>query len=157
MPLEIERKFLVTGDPPVDGAETRLIEQGYLPTGEGGTEVRIRRNDDQCRLTVKHGSGLVRTEVDLTMSPADFDALWPLTEGARVTKVRHKVLDGGVEIEVDVFQGGLRGLCVAEVEFADRDQAGRYTPPAWFGREVTGLPEFGNRSLARNGRPGGDR
>jgi CYTH domain-containing protein len=59
-----------------------------------------------------------------------------------------------VTIELDVFRGGLSGLCVAEVEFPSEEEAAAFSPPDWFGREVTDDERFKNKSLARHGRPG---
>ncbi len=42
---------------------------------------------------------------------------------------------------------------VAEVEFDDEDAARAFTPPPWFGREVTGERGYANRSLSVHGLP----
>jgi CYTH domain-containing protein len=61
--------------------------------------------------------------------------------------VRHR----GHVYEVDVFEGALAGLIVAELEteaeVADADL------PGWLGREVTGEAPFYNSSLAMHGLP----
>jgi CYTH domain-containing protein len=59
----------------------------------------------------------------------------------------------GAQAEVDEYGGDLAGLVVAEVEFHDEHAAQAFTPPAWFGRELTGEVEYANRSLACNGLP----
>jgi adenylate cyclase len=35
-----------------------------------------------------------------------------------------------------------------EVEFDSEAAAGAFTPPAWFGPEITGHPRYSNRLLA---------
>ena len=65
------------------------IEQGYLTIGSDGAETRVRRRGERCTLTVKSGSGLVRSEHEVELTAEQFEALWPATEGARVEKVRH--------------------------------------------------------------------
>ena len=55
--------------------------------------------------------------------------------------------------DVDVYAGALAGLCTAEVEFDSEDEAGAFTPPTWFGREVTGERAWSNAALARDGLP----
>jgi len=153
--LEIERKWLVA-DPPADALAVAgdQIRQGYLAIAGDGTEVRLRRRGERCFLTVKSAGGLVRGEREVEISPEQFDALWPATDGRRLEKLR-RVLDGGggARIELDVYAGALSGLVVAEVEFADPDAAARFDSPGWFGREVTGEPAYKNQRLAVDGLP----
>jgi CYTH domain-containing protein len=149
---EIERKFLVPTAPDQLGAGSR-IEQGYLAV-DGDVEVRVRRGESGDRLTVKAGSGLVRTEIDLPLDAGAAEALWPHSAGRQIRKVRHEVaVDGGWTAEVDVYDGDLRGLCVAEVEFPTTEDAAAFTPPSWFGEELTGRPGWSNADLASHGRP----
>lgn len=133
------------------------ISQGYLlPEGiPGGVEIRVRRKGEDHRfVTIKHGQGLRRTEVELPLSAEDFEALWPLTEGRRIEKVRYRLPTGGVEtIELDVYHGALAGLFTAEVEFESEEASRVYESPAYFGREVTDEPAYRNASLARHGLP----
>ena len=151
--MEIERKFLV---PKLPGDLARhpahKIEQGYLALTPEGVEVRVRRKGGKCFLTVKHGPGLSRIEVELPLEAKDFDALWPLTEGKRLFKTRHEIpWHDGRTIELDVYADRLEGLWVAEVEFDDEASAQAFEPPKFFGREITGDPEYRNEKLAREG------
>jgi CYTH domain-containing protein len=50
-------------------------------------------------------------------------------------------------IELDVFDGKLAGLIVAEVEFPNIEEANAFVPPDWFGQEVTGRKEYANANL----------
>jgi len=153
--LEVERKWLAP-EAPDDAlaAPSRRIEQGYLTVGEGGAETRVRRRGERCTLTVKSGIGLVRHEAEIELSEAQFTALWPATEGARVEKVRHTLrTEEGHLIELDVYDGALSGLIVAEVEFDDPWGAESFVAPYWFGREVTADPDYKNQRLALRGRP----
>jgi CYTH domain-containing protein len=158
--VEIERKFLVERPPGDLGDWTgERLEQGYVAiTGEA--EVRIRRRGDgdgaRATLTVKSAPALTRVEEELALEPAAFERLWPLTAGRRVVKTRHTQRTGpGVLLELDVYEGDLRGLLTLEVEFAGEDAARAWTPPPWVAREVTGDPAFANQALAVHGRPDG--
>lgn len=150
--VEIERKFLLralltetTGAPVVE------IEQGYLP----GTRLaeRLRRTMDasgeRWYRTVKLGAGLVRTEIEEETTREVFAAMWPLTEGRRVRKLRYRIADGALTWEIDEFLD--RRLVLAEVELDRADSTAE--PPAWLAphveREVTAEEEFSNRNLAR--------
>jgi len=161
--LEIERVWRLTGTPAVPSrAEIWRIEQGYLP--EHGihdpefSEGRLRRvehPDGRVTLlhTVKRGTGVVRQETERQITPTDFDRLWPLTQGRRVRKVRHRVPEGALTWEVDEFLDW--PLVMAEVELPD--EAAEARPPAWLrsvmGREVTDDPRYRNSSLAFKGVP----
>jgi CYTH domain-containing protein len=150
---EIERKFLVEDLPSdLEWLDERALRQGYVAL-DGDTEVRVRDDAGSWRLTVKHGGGLRRVEEDIAVEARCGESLWRLTEGRRVEKRRRRMPYGGVVLEVDVFEGDLRGLVVAEVEFGDEEAARGFVPPGWFGREVTEDGAYKNRALAVDGRP----
>jgi CYTH domain-containing protein len=129
------------------------LRQGYLAI-DGSVTVRVRIAPTAAWLTIKAGDdALRRTEVELEIEPGEAEDLWPHTAGRRIEKVRHRVAVDGGTAEVDVFGGDLDGLCLVEVEFASEDDAAAFSAPDWFGREVTGQPEWSNASLARDGRP----
>jgi adenylate cyclase len=153
--VEIERKLLVDAAPPDLGDwDAARLEQGYLAITDDA-EVRVRREDGgDAVLTVKSAPGLSRVEEELALPDGAFERLWPLTEGRRLVKVRHRrEAAPGVVMELDVYEGDLSGLMTLEVEFADEDAARAWTPPAWAGREVTGDKAYANQSLAVHGRP----
>jgi CYTH domain-containing protein/CHAD domain-containing protein len=149
---EIERKFLVAEMPRAESGEV-TIEQGYLALDERG-EVRLRRIGGELLLTAKRGHGEVREEVEVPVEPSAFEALWPLTAGRRVRKVRHYVpLGEGLRAEIDVYDGALDGLRTAEIEFDSTAAAGRFTLPPWLGEELTGDGRYANQTLATEGLP----
>ena len=153
---EIERKFLIERDPPLDGASAQRIEQGYVAIDADGTEVRVRRRaGDRLTLTIKSGDeGSTRAEIELALDEQQFAALWPLTAGRRICKDRFLVeLTGGLTAEVDVYTAALDGLRVVEVEFDSPSASGRFQAPDWFGRELTDDVRYRNRRLALDGRP----
>lgn len=149
---EVERKFLVRGLPPVSPAGER-VEQGYLSTAADELEVRVRRKGRARVLTLKGRGDLSRIEIEKDVTEAEFAELWPLTEHARVEKTRYTLPHDGHVIELDVYDGALRGLVVAEVEFASADDAAAFRPPSWFGDEVTRDGRYKNRRLALDGLP----
>jgi adenylate cyclase len=154
--IEIERKFLVH-EPPgdLDRHPSTAIEQGYLAIADDGTEVRIRRRDASATLTVKSGGGRSRVEEELEIDAQRFERLWPLTEGRRIEKRRYEIPAGdGLTVELDVYDGALGGLVVAEVEFDSEDAAERFSGPDWLGPEVTDDERYKNRRLACEGAPG---
>jgi adenylate cyclase len=153
--LELERKFLLAEAPDdIERYPADRIFQGYLAIGEDGSEVRVRRRRENTTLTVKQGGGLVRREEEVEITRAQFDRLWPLTEGRRVEKTRYLIgLPNRLVIELDTYDGPLAGLMTAEVEFTSAAAAHRFVPPEWFGREVTNDEAYKNRQLATTGLP----
>lgn len=153
--VEIERKLLLTG--PVDFSpvaarrETLEIRQGWLP-GERLRE-RLRRSDGPSGVryerTVKLGAGIERIEIEEPTTAAVFATLWPLTEGCRIHKRRHRIPDGELVWEIDEFLD--RPLWLAEVELASADQ--EVSLPDWLApfveRDVTDDPRYVNLKLAR--------
>jgi adenylate cyclase len=151
---EIERKFLLDEAPALtEGSDSVQIDQGYLAIDEL-TEVRVRRADQEISLTVKGGHGEIRDEVEIPLEEEQFAALWPLTEGRRIRKSRRLIpLDGGLKVELDVFEEDLDGLLLAEIEFANETQSNGFEPPDWLGEEITGDERYAGQSLAVNGVP----
>jgi CYTH domain-containing protein len=82
--------------------------------------------------------------------------LWPLAEQMRIEKRRHLVPVDGLTAEVDVYEGPLAGLVLAEIEFRSQAESRHFQAPAWLGEEVTGEDRYSNRRLAEAGLDGGD-
>ena len=146
---EIERKFLVKWLPDdLKRSRSFVIEQGYLATESAGRQVRLRKRGRTVSLTFKARRGSHREEREIKLSPKQFAALWPGTAGRRLRKVRYEIPWDNVLIELDIYRGRHAGLVVAEVEFPDRASCRGFSPPWWFGREVTGEKRYSNVRLA---------
>lgn len=154
---EVERKFLVSKIPELAGLKNEEILQGYIRTASDCAEVRVRRKGDKYFQTIKSDGGLTRSEIELEISKEQFDLLWTTTKGRRLKKTRYEIPYEGFTIEMDVYSGKLNGLVVAEVEFVSEVESTLFTPPPWFGQEVTNDRAFRNKTLARRGRPSGDK
>jgi CYTH domain-containing protein len=152
---EIELKFLVAEATHValDEEAADYVEQGYLVIGADGSEARVRRRAGTTTLTVKAGRGLIRREHEVELDAGQFAALWPATEGRRIVKMRYKVDLKDAVAELDVYGGRHSGLQTVEVEFRNTADAEAFSPPAWFGRNVTNDDRYRNRSLAIHGLP----
>ena len=149
----IERQFLLTSLPGTMKGGTQIL-QGYLAQDEH-VEVRIRQYGENHVLTIKEGRGLKRREIEIEISPQQFQALWPSTEGRRLEKVRSLVKHGALLVEVDRYYGDLEPLLIAEVKFSSVEESERFEKPDYFGDEVTDEDAYKNFSLANNGLPGG--
>ncbi|WP_377188458.1 CYTH domain-containing protein [Ruegeria meonggei] len=154
MSTEIERKFLVADLPDLGPTDKALVRQGYLTAPDDLTELRLRQKNDRYYLTLKGGGTMVRVEREAEISAEQFETFWPETEGRRVEKERYtgELPDGRV-FELDVFVGDLAPLRLVEVEFQSEPEAQAYTPPKWFGTDVTADKRYKNKTMAIDGLP----
>lgn len=153
VPLEIERKFLLSAAPPrMDKSSGTRIRQGYL-CNTGQKSVRLRDKGGCFYLTCKAGIGIVRQEAETKITAAQFESLWPMTQGARLVKTRYLHPVGEWTAEIDLFEDSLAPLMLVEVEFTNQQAAEAFTPPAYFGRDVTQDARYLNASLCVNGLP----
>ena len=150
---EIERKWLVHDLPELEELHRDQIVQGYLAISSDGVEVRIRRKGDKCFETVKTQGGLTRDEIEVKISQDQFRILWPATKWRRLEKTRYVLQWNGYQLELDVYRGALVGLVIAELEFTSVQESKQFSPPPWFGEEVTEDQRYKNRSLALHGAP----
>jgi len=144
MPVEIERKFLVTGSGWRDGQVTRIC-QGYLNRAKERT-VRVRILGGKGFLTIKGiNSGAARAEYEYEIPISHAEELLKICDGPVLEKNRYVVGYNGVIWEVDEFLGENEGLIVAEVELKSEDQS--FDRPDWVGQEVTDEPRYFNSNL----------
>lgn len=149
---EIERKFLVPQRPEDLLQESaKTLQQGYIATGS--EEVRLRFDGKKATLTCKQGGGLKRLEAEIEISLEQFETLWPLTESSRIEKTRYPIPYESLTIEFDLYHGAHEPLMVAEVEFTSEQQSQEFTPPPYFGEEVTHDSRYKNQALALHGIP----
>lgn len=147
--MEIERKYLVDQLPAhLEGYPFHLIEQAYLCTSP---VVRIRRQDEDYYLTYKGKGMMAREEYNLPLTAESYAHLLTKADGNVITKKRCLIPleDGTLTAELDLFQGKFEGLQIVEVEFPDEAAANRFTPPQWFGQEVTFSPRYHNSALSQ--------
>ena len=145
MGIEIERKFLVSGDAWRNNSGV-LYRQGYLNRDKART-VRVRIAGDAAFLTIKgKSSGATRAEFEYPVPLEDAQALLALCDDPLIEKTRYIVLYAGHRWEVDEFAGDNAGLVVAELELSAEDEA--FEHPAWLGAEVTHDARYFNSNLA---------
>lgn len=148
MAKEIERKFIVCADSfRLQSTGCRRMTQFYLSADPERT-VRVRIADDGAWLTVKGlTSGCTRREWEYAIPVSDAREMQAIAVGRVVAKTRYIVPAGnGLCWEVDVFDGQLAGLVVAEIELPAEDAP--FHRPDFIGREVTGDAAYYNSALA---------
>lgn len=148
--IEIERKFLVKEIPDnLDTYERIDMTQGYLNTSP---VVRVRKENDDYVLTYK-GSGLLsHSEYNLPLNKEAFEHLLKKCDGIIISKSRYKIpITNNLTAELDIFKGDLDSLKLVEVEFDSVEEANNFTPPEWFGEDVTTDSRYHNSYIAKYG------
>ncbi|MCD7832420.1 MAG: CYTH domain-containing protein [Lachnospiraceae bacterium] len=146
--MEIERKYLIDVLPSnLEDYPFHRIEQAYLCTAP---VIRVRRQDDDYILTYKGKGMMMREEYNLPLTAEAYAHLLSKADGNILTKKRYLIpLTRELKIELDLFEGKFAGLQMAEVEFPDEESANTFTPPDWFGREVTYDPAYHNSNMSQ--------
>lgn len=149
MGVEIERKFLLTGDGWRTLGQPVLLRQGYL-SSQRERVVRVRIEGGQAMLTIKGQSvGASRGEWEYPIPLQDAaDLLDNLCEKPLIEKYRTRVTLGAHLWEIDEFLGANQGLLVAEIELQSEDEP--FDKPEWVGAEVTDDARYFNSSLIRH-------
>lgn len=143
--LEIERKFLVTGND-WKTSQAEYYRQGYLNLDKERT-VRVRLAGQHALLTIKGVTmEASRREFEYEIPARDAEELLKMCDGSIIEKTRHHVLYKGLKWEIDEFLGDNEGLVIAEVELDSEDQV--FEKPPWLGPEVTTDPRYFNSNLA---------
>lgn len=158
MALEIERKFLLKKNFAWDSRFQSLphenITQGYF-LGASGKTVRVRLVKPQDGspaigvLTLKTKiSHRVRNEFEYEIPARDATELLRLCQKG-LSKIRYYYDFCGNIWTVDVFNGPLAGLKLAEIELDDPDAD--FKKPKFIGKEVTESSKYKNSALAAAG------
>lgn len=159
MAMEIERKFLlpefpeerIKNDELAIRSEQR-IEQTYLAIDEH-QELRVRRITDAATRqvsythTFKLGNGLVREEVEYTISEGIYEQLVQAFKFIPLTKDRLTAEWNGITVEIDRYDQ--IQLTVLEVEFASAEEANAFVAPAWFGQDISSQKQYSNKTVWR--------
>ena len=137
--MEIERKYLIHKLP------------DHLEAYPHRTPVvRVRRDADDYILTYKSKGLMMHEEHNLPLTEEAYCHLREKADGRIITKERYCIPYGDhLTIELDVFAGDLSPLLLAEVEFSSEEEANSFTPPDWFGEDVTFSSKYHNSTLSQ--------
>lgn len=146
--MEIERKFIPNYLPEnLQQYPYHEIEQGYLCTSP---TIRIRKMDETYFLTYKSSGMMAHEEYEMPLTEESYLHLREKTDGNLITKRRYLIpLDASHTIELDIFQDSLKGVTLAEVEFASIEEANSFIPPEWFGKDVTYDKRYHNSEMSK--------
>ena len=148
--MEIEKKFLIESDIEkfLQNLPFKEIFQYYINIEDN--EERYRKKDDKFFHTIKRATYnyLVREEFEIECSKAEFENNKDRMIGNMIHKLRYNFdLDEGLVAEIDVFKEQLEGLVLVEVEFKTEEQAVNFTPPSFFGKDLTDDKKYKNKNL----------
>ncbi len=154
--IERERRWLCEDFPGSHVTRTYLIEDIYVT----GSTLRLRSMHDMAagkmawKLSRKGDLSpdkRIITTLYLTEPEYRLMAGFP---GARLRKTRHRLdISGTDSFSVDIFDGALAGLILAEAEFKTDVAMAAFAPPAFLGAEVTGDARYTGGWMAHNGAP----
>ena len=154
--MEIERKYTIKELPAnLDSYPCHLIEQAYLNTKP---VVRIRKEDDDYYLTYKGSGMMAREEYNLPLNEESYYHLREKADGIVITKKRYILPltdfqpdnQDNLFIELDIFEGKLAPLMIAEIEFPTKEMADTFSPPDIFLEDVTFNPKYHNSNLSKS-------
>jgi CYTH domain-containing protein len=160
MAKEIEYKFLVkdvAAATALTPLRTESIVQGYFTKPGESSAIRVRASQwenghQEAFITVKsQAKGLTRDEWEYEIPVDEAMEMMALCENRFINKTRYFFQHGDHVIELDIFDGELSGLVVAEIEVKSEDE--KIVIPEWFGRDVTHDNRYTNISLALHGMP----
>ncbi|RCL76346.1 MAG: CYTH domain-containing protein [Flavobacteriales bacterium] len=145
--VEIERKYLVreTVSKHIDKVKPLHITQAYL-VNEKSKSVRVRIMNDRAFLTIKSDiKNLTRSEYEYEIPVNEALSLIEVFDLKVLNKLRYKIEYHLKTWEIDVFQGKLEGLVIAEIELEKEDE--KFEIPEWVDHEVTFNPTYLNANL----------
>src|SRR5262249_503603 len=142
MPLEIERKFLLANDDWKSSVTRRIRIRDGLIASNNGNKARVRIADSNATITLKsRRRGPIRTEFEYAIPYSDVvEILRTMCDGHVLDTVRHVITHAGAAWHVDVYEGSLNGVVLAEVELGDVDQ--KLDLLGCICKEVTGDPRY---------------
>lgn len=141
MALEIERRFRVNPkDVPFDNAISRvLISQSYA---NNNPDVRIRKTQGEREIVYTHcvkylnKGEYIREEIEEVITVEQYNFINKYIGKKPVLKDRYIIpIENGMYAQLDYFLS--QNVYVVEVEFSSIEEMENFTPPSWFGSEIT--------------------
>ncbi len=149
----IRRKFILLARPE-NINETKGIEceQGYI-VSDPVRDLRLRRRGKKCSMSFREKMNFPASYKEMPITKSVFDALWPFTQGKRISFRRHTFLIDGFKVEMDSFSGEYAPLEMAEIFFPTAARSKAFEKPAFLGEEVTRREEYETLYMALHGAP----
>lgn len=144
---EIEYKYLVDLDKwnRIDKPKGELIVQGFIHNSKECV-VRIRIKGNKGFLTLKGETiGITRKEFEYEIPINEAEEIIKNFTKKHIRKTRYEIPYDNHTWEVDVFEGPLKGLILAELEVKSENE--KFTIPDWVTENVSSDPKYYNAVL----------
>ena len=135
---EIERKFLVKKLPNLSKLRCVPYERYFLEI-TSKSETRIQRKGENYEHEKKFvESDLTRKTKKSNISKQEFEKFKKQAKKS-ITRDSYQMSENP-DISIKIYHGDYEGLVRAEVEFKNEEEARKFKPLDWFGKEITGTP-----------------
>ena len=91
---------------------------------------------------------MARQEYNLPLTAESYEHLKTKIDGRLISKKRYMIPLNTYTIELDIFDGELAPLILAEVEFPSIEEANAFQAPDWFQKDVTYDGRYHNSRLS---------
>lgn len=156
IPTEIERKFTIKYLPKEIESIKKITQKHIFK--DMVCSIRVRRTIDLFNgkriftHTIKARGEKNKKysiyELEKQITENEYNRLKPFKGSRIIEKYRCIIpIENNLKVEVDIFDGWMKGLVIAEVEFENINQAENFKIPKWFEKSVP-HKEFSNRSLS---------
>jgi len=142
--IELERVFLIKELPKdLNQYKPIVMKVGdfYDPDKLGANRIdhlSIRQKDDKYEIRKKEGeSEYKKIEHTIYITEEEFDTLMTVATQKHEKNLYLYPIHDGYTSEIDIYTGKLRGYARVEVEFKNEEDMKNFTPPKWFGEEIT--------------------
>jgi CYTH domain-containing protein len=145
--MEIERKFTVNIEKWAEVIKPQPISiaQSYLSSSPECT-VRVRLKGEKAYLTIKgKTNGISRSEFEYEVPIDEAIEMMNTLSSKTLYKKRYEINVGNHLWEVDVFEGKLAGLIIAEIELTSEDEV--FELPEWVIEDVSHDAQYYNSNL----------
>jgi len=149
MALEIERRFLIKNDNWKEFINKKIyIEQGYLSKSLDGWIIRVRLIGKNSKIALKkHIKGFTNFEFEYSIPRSDAETIKSNLSNT-INKDRFFLEIGKKFWIIDCFKEKNYPLEIAEIELSNEEED--LILPSFISKEITGLTDYSNFSLANN-------
>ena len=144
---EIEYKYLVDKEKwnAVIKPKGQIIVQGFIHNSKECV-VRVRIKGSKGFLTIKgETKGITRKEFEYEIPVSEAQDIVDRFISKSIRKIRYEIPYGKHTWEVDVFEGALDGLIIAELEVESESET--FELPDWVTEDVSRDPSYYNAVL----------
>lgn len=139
--IEIELTYLLKYLPiDIKQSHSKRITDIYYPIGAEHPTLRLRERGNVYEMTKKSPisgkDSSIQEEQTISLSQSEFRS-FSVLPGKKLEKTRYFYQFGNYRAEIDIFEGSLRGLVLADFEFKSSEEMKTFSKPDFCLIEVT--------------------